>query len=428
MGNEAQERLDRAVGRTADHVDVVDVLGRAPQPVHRHREPVEPRALRAPGALDGVELGHQPRRELARRHHLDAPAAALDAVHRLADLAHGASLEREERRHGDRLDADLQRAQPQAPVAREVREARAGQHDVPAAALGERQEVGDDRRGGALRPDGIAGDDRGLAQRPEREHAAAREEEGLVGAQHERRERVVPVRVDDRRRAGVRRRVVAVLGPRRRQLRPHDGDPRDERDDDEHADRAQPVGAELAGIGLAAERRERPPRGEAQADVVTGDQQRAQADPERGGQRPEQRQPGDQPAGGASAAVRRAQRRAERQRDHEPQPGLLVVQALGRVDGGEHAHRGDGDRAGPPAPAPQAARQDEQHDAADDAEGVGDRLRAVGHDALQRAFAPGIVRRQRRGERQHRERGDGEGPSDAPRRTGRHRQLEGLAR
>ena len=174
MTQEAQERARLPVGVAGEDVEVAGVLGRAPEPVHRHREPLQARLLGPPGglgALDPLDVGGgQPR----GGGDLDRPAAVGHAVDRLAQLAHRAALEREGGRVDDRLRADPQRPQPERAVVGEVLIGGGRHHDLPSAGVGVGDEGAQDPRRRARRADRVAGDDRRLAQRAVGEHAPVR--------------------------------------------------------------------------------------------------------------------------------------------------------------------------------------------------------------------------------------------------------------
>ena len=183
----ALEGAHLAGGVAGDRVDVGDVLRRAPQPIARHGEAVAtPVSAPPPHRVDERELGGERAVELRAADDLDRPAAAVDAVDRLAHRLGRTALEREGARVDDRLEPDLHRAQPEGAV---VRQPRVGgtQHDhVPALTAGMLEERRHGRAGAALRPDRVAGDDRRLAHDAVRDRAAGREVERLVRAQRER--------------------------------------------------------------------------------------------------------------------------------------------------------------------------------------------------------------------------------------------------
>ena len=165
-----------------------------------------------PALRHELDLRLQPGVELAPVVGGDRPSAPCHPVHRLAQLAHGASLQGERARVDEGLLADAHRVQPERPVGLQVRLGRAPQHDLPAASARLIPERGEHFPGGAGGRNRIGRDHRGAADHPVGEYAAGGEGQCLVGPQQERRQRIGAVRIDDRSRRPVLVLQMAVGG------------------------------------------------------------------------------------------------------------------------------------------------------------------------------------------------------------------------
>ena len=129
-------------------------------------------------------------------------AGLLEPVHRLAHLADRAALERERGDVDDRLVAVVERVQPVRRVQRQAALGRAEDRDAPVARVRVLDEPADQLVEALARPDRVARDDRDAADDAvgEERRFVLGEEVRLVGAQHERRERVDAPRLHERAR------------------------------------------------------------------------------------------------------------------------------------------------------------------------------------------------------------------------------------
>ena len=143
--DEVHDRAELSVGRPRQQVQIAR-SHRGLEVPHAHREADQTRSLGPPLKLQSVDLVLEPGVEVTAVAGDDLPAAALEPVHRLAQLAHGAALQRELRRFDHGLLADAQRGESKAAVARQVAGGCPPQHDPPPAGTREREEVAEHER------------------------------------------------------------------------------------------------------------------------------------------------------------------------------------------------------------------------------------------------------------------------------------------
>ena len=267
---EVQKALRLAAGTAADHEQRVLVL-EAEERVERHHEPAG-RGRTTPPACDRLELPAQVRGDLARMQHTRRVPRVPEPVNGLADLADRSPVQRERRRLQHRLVPVVEGVKTVSAVDVEAALADAENGDPPVALPGERDEPGDKPVELGGRADRVARHDRNSADDPIGEERALvlAEEVRLVGAQHERRERVcAPPRDQTARRLPLPRLLLLPVPPGR-----------------------QPRGEEPADACQAQDQdRDREPLAEAVTDV----------------RRAAQRKPGER-------AARLVQREAERER------------------------------------------------------------------------------------------------------------------
>ena len=174
---------------------------------HAHREPVQVGVVGAPARLEGLELGLQGEVDRPSLPDGDLPAPAGHPVHGLAELADGATFEREAGRVDEGLLADADGVQTEAAVIREMPSGGAPQRHLPAPSLGDGKKAGQHVSGGPVGSDRIGGHDRRAPDDPIGQDPAGCELQRLVGAQEEGRERVLAMALDE-----LPRRAVLVFG------------------------------------------------------------------------------------------------------------------------------------------------------------------------------------------------------------------------
>ena len=180
VADEPHRGAEAALGRAREHVQVIgaDVCL---VDAHAHREPEHAPLARAPVPLELVNLELEcgvDRSALADR---DLPSPALDAVHRLAQLADLAALERELERIHERLLAGADRVEPEVGVGGQMALRRAPHHHLPPARAREIEEARQHRGRLIAGRHRVRGDDRGAADHPVGEHAPAANWSALSG-------------------------------------------------------------------------------------------------------------------------------------------------------------------------------------------------------------------------------------------------------
>ena len=253
-GDEVEEAADPAVGvlgERDERVGCVDVVVRHREAALRLRSP--------PQSRDLGELRAQARIALERSDDPEAVAGAVEARDGLPDLADLPAFERESIGAKDGLVAELDRAQSEPAIARELLAARPEDRDPPAVRAREPAELGQQLVELVLVPDGIAADERGACDDPVRQEGAPvrREQVALVAAQGEEGQAVAAVGLDEPPRGAPLFDGLADAGRER-------PEPEIERADGHHGGRRgehvlQPVRprVELEPGGHPAERRER---------------------------------------------------------------------------------------------------------------------------------------------------------------------------
>ena len=291
-------------------------------------------------------------------------------MHRLAQLAHGASLQSERAGIDEGLLADAYRragrARGRPPGGSRRRPTARPASRVAAPDPGSGQDLG----GGSVGRDRVGRDHGGATDDPVGEHAARGEGERLVGPQQERRERVGAVGVEDgpRRPALVLKMVVGGRGGANERAQRQDADRG--RAGDEDVDEDAPV----VGQARAGGRRERVGHRVVQdlgQDMARGVADRRRADDRAGRQSPrDDGGEGDRRTGAVGAAEPEG---SASEGEHERQRGLdgrLAETAAASVERRQRDQADDRQRHGRASPSPQPWGQRQQGGPDDERERV----------------------------------------------------------
>jgi hypothetical protein len=195
---EMQEPGDLAELVPADHEHGV-VTAQPEQAVEFHRE-ARPRPAAQPGILDGGQFRPQRRRHLPRHDDLGAESLALQPVHGLPGGPHVPAVQGEAPGVDDRLIAVIQRVQPLVPVGLQQPVRRAHDRGAPSAGLRVGQEILQRRPRLLRRTDRVTADQGDTADDPVGDQRLPADEQFLVEAQGERRQRVTAPAAHDVRR------------------------------------------------------------------------------------------------------------------------------------------------------------------------------------------------------------------------------------